>query len=112
MSEEIFKIILLLSIGQGLTFSILLLFKKKGEAKANVLLAVFILLTLIPLWNDYAMNMPQEVGRVRLGLNWLYLPGFYGPLLYLYTLFYTRAAAPSRKTLLLLLLAPVIGSLI
>ena len=110
MTDEFLKILLILSIGQGLTFSILLIFKKKGETKANFLLALFLILTIIPLWNDYSMNIPTEVGLLKLDFNWLYLPAFYGPLLYLYTLSYTRAPKPSNFVFVVLLLAPIIGS--
>ncbi|MEW6991447.1 helix-turn-helix domain-containing protein [Colwelliaceae bacterium 6441] len=112
MTDELFKILLLFSIAQGIAFSALLIFKKKGNTKANILLALFILLTIIPLWNDYAVNMPVEVGSLRLDFSWLYLPAFYGPLLYLYTLSYTRAPKPSNFVFVILLLAPVIGAFI
>ena len=110
MTDELLKIVLLLSVGQGITFSLLLIFKKKGDRWANGILATFMIFTSVPLWNEYISLLPQSLNVLILHPKLFYIPMLYGPLLYLYTLRYTRAEPPSVISRLLLLAGPVYGS--
>ncbi len=111
MIDELLKIILLLSVGQGLTLSLLLVFKKKGDRSANVILAAFIFLVIIPLWNEYVSFLPETLHFLIFHPTMFYLQFLYGPLLYLYTVHYTKSDKLPVYTYLLLLSGPVFGSL-
>lgn len=111
MIDEILKIVLLVSVGQGITFSSLLVFKSTGDRWANIILAGFILATIIPLWNEYVASLPSSDKLLAIHMKVFYLPMVYGPLLYLYTLRFTRADQPSRQTWSWLIMGPVLGSI-
>lgn len=110
MTEELLKIILLLSVGQGLTFSLLLLFKKKGDRRANCVLAMFIISVIIPLWNEYILSLPDTLHFLRFQTKLIYLPTLVGPLIYLYTLLYTKSKTPSKGVIGLLLVGPLLAT--
>lgn len=110
MTQELLKIILLLSFGQAVTFSLLLLFKQKGDVSANRILAVFLIVMVVPLWNEYVHTLPQSFHMLVLQPKFFYIPFLYGPLLYLYTLSLTKSRKISLLYILLLLVGPVFGS--
>jgi len=110
MTNELLKIILLLSVGQGLTFSLLLIFRKKGDRWANRILAALIVSMIIPLWNEYIISLPDSLRFLTIHLRLLYLPTLVGPLIYLYTLLYTKSAKPSWQVVCLLLLGPLLAA--
>ncbi len=109
MIDELLKLLVILCIGQGITFSILLLFKTKGVVVANRLLAAFILLTIIPLWNDVVQIESELFSGMQISFGWLYISPFYGPLLYLYTFYYMGGQTLNRQTWGWLAVLPVIG---
>ncbi|WP_448564830.1 helix-turn-helix domain-containing protein [Thalassotalea ganghwensis] len=109
MTDEFLKIILLLSVGQGLTLSLLLLFKKKGQLWANRTLSLFIVLNIIPLWNEYVSYLPLSYSSLIIHPTIFYLPFLLGPLLYLYTVSFTQTEKPSTFTWGLLAAGPVFG---
>lgn len=110
MIDEIVKLMVVLCIGQGITFSILLLFKTKGVIVANRLLAMFILLTMIPLWNDVVQIESELLSGMKVSLGGLYIAPFYGPLLYLYTFFYLGGQNLSKQTWYWLAFLPLAGN--
>jgi AraC-like DNA-binding protein len=111
MIDELLKIIFLLSVVQGLTFSLLLLFKKKGDKIANRILALLILLMVIPLWNEYILTLENSFNLLIFSPKALYFQLLYGPLIYLYTVRYTKSGNLSIFTYSLLLAGPIFGSL-
>lgn len=112
MTEELIKLLLILCVGQGVTFSVLLLFKEKGVVTANRLLAAFILLTIIPLWNDFIRIGPEVFNGWYIGFSWLYIPAFYGPILYLYTFYYIGGQRLTNQSWFWLALLPIAGTLL
>ncbi|MEW6983987.1 helix-turn-helix domain-containing protein [Colwelliaceae bacterium 6471] len=111
MTDEFLKIVLLLSVGQGFALSLLLLFKKKGSLWANRILSVFIVLIIIPLWNEYVSYLPDSYRNLTIHPTTFYLQFLYGPLLYLYTVSFTRADKVSTLIWGLLAAGPVFGAL-
>jgi len=111
MADEFLKIILLLSVGQGLALSLLLFFKKKGTRLANTTLAMFILLIVIPLWNEYIVFLPDLYHYLIIHPKTFYLQLLYGPLLFSYVVFYTKGEPLSPKIITLLVAGPLVGAL-
>lgn len=112
MITALLEIFLTVGVGQGVIFALLLLFKKQGNRPANLLLAAFILSLVIPLWNNYVFIFHQALASLTLQSTLFYLPGIFGPLLYGYVLAVTHADKPNVKTMLALLVIPILGSLI
>lgn len=108
---EILKIILLLSVGQGLALALLLLFKSKGNLWANRMLSFFILLVIIPLWNEYISFLPTSFNSLILHSNLFYIQFLYGPLLFLYTVHLTKSSKLSMENYIFLAIGPVFGSI-
>lgn len=108
MIAELLKIVLMLSIGQGIILALMLIVKPSGDKWANRLLATFILITVFPLWNEYAYRSAQLQDLVFQSHH-IYWPMLYGPLLYLYTLRFTRGSLPLPSHWGLLALGPVVG---
>jgi AraC-like DNA-binding protein len=111
MIDELIKIILLLSVGQGLTLSLLLLFKNKGDIIANRILSALILLMIIPLWNEYISTLSNSFSLLIFSPQVFYFQLLYGPLIYLYTMRYTKSSDLPIVTYALLLAGPIFGSL-
>jgi len=109
MIDELVKLLVIFCIGQGVTFSTLLLFKTKGVVVANRLLAVFILFTMIPLWNDIVLIEFEIFAGMQVSFGWLYIAPFYGPLLYLCTFYYIGGQTPSKQTWCWLAFLPFVG---
>ena len=96
MLEELLKTVLILSVGLGITLSTLLLCRRKGVLVANKLLACFICLMVIPLWNEYLSFPPAELSLLVIHPTFFYFPVLYGPLLYLYIVYFTRNTVHSK----------------
>lgn len=109
MIDELVKLLVIFCMGQGVTFSILLLFKTKGVVVANRLLAIFILLTMIPLWNDVVLSEPEVLAGLGISSGWLYLAPFHGPLLYLYTFYFIGGQSLSKQVWCWLAFLPFVG---
>lgn len=110
MPDEFLKIFLLLSVGQGLTLSIMLLFKRKGVLVANRILSLFILLMILPLWNQYISFLPVQYQYLIIHPKAFYFPLLYGPLLYLFVLSFTRDKLPTKLTWGFLIAGPILGA--